>query len=99
MLLFTNILILYSAEDNSYVRIKTYFPTDSSFQYKNFSLSTAVHYSSSRDIVFHFTLNKGKGEPGYYPFGAFDENNTGLYENGTYYVYFKNYFSFNFIRY
>ena len=94
MLLFTNILILYSAENNSYVRVKTYYPTDSSFQYQNFALTTGVHYSSPRDIVFHFTLNKGRGEPGYYPLGALGESETGLYENGTYYVYFKNYFSF-----
>ena len=95
ILLSLKTLALYGQQDNSYIMVRSYYPTSSSLDYQNLYLYSAVHYSPLQNIVIHLTLKKGQGEPGYYPVGYFKDANRGFYENGSYYILLKDSFMCN----
>ncbi|KKK61689.1 hypothetical protein LCGC14_3011820 [marine sediment metagenome] len=63
--------------------------------YKNIYLSSALHYNLYDNVIIHLNLVKGRGEPGYFPLGYIENAGGGLYEKGSYYVYFKDHYGFN----
>jgi hypothetical protein len=86
---------LYAEHKSGYVRIRSYYGFDQSFQYESLYFSAAVHYVPIERIVMHATISKGAGEKGYYPQGYFHDSRGGIYEKGTYYLYLRDFLRLN----
>ncbi len=74
---------------------KSYYPSSSSFNYRNLYLYYRLFSVPSENVTVNVSLVKGTGESGYYPGGYLTDSETGLYENGSYYVLFKDRFKMN----
>jgi len=74
---------------------RSYYPSSSSFSYKNLYLYYRLYSAPSENVTMNVSLVKGSGESGYFPVGFFTDSGTGLYENGSYYVLFKDRFKMN----
>ncbi len=86
---------LYCDQGDNYVTFRSYYPMGDPLNYKNIYLSSALHYNLYDNVIIHLNLVKGRGEPGYFPLGYIENAGGGLYEKGSYYVYFKDHYGFN----
>jgi len=71
---------------------RSYYPSSASFDYKNLYLYYRFYSVPAESISVNISIVKGSGESGYYPAGYLKDSETGLYENGSYYVLFKDRF-------
>jgi len=71
---------------------RSYYPSSVAFDYKNLYLYYRFYSVPAENISVNVSITKGSGESGYYPAGYLTYSETGLYENGSYYVIFKDRF-------